>query len=372
MGARLHYITHCYMNRINIFNLLLTVAFCFGSSCTPDEMAEPDETMTPDNPGSSITIVNEGLTGRLFAGNGDYFPAIIDIPTGSCETVVSSEWDDNPDHSDFAVYSAYISADGTEILETIDRCEGFPEEKACFIIRDLDGNILSEFDVVADLDWTAKLSPDKSTIAFLATTDDWDSQLSFYSRDGNHLGTIVRDDIQTFDWHPGNLVVFSADNEFYAYSPAVAEPSYLISITGDGTVKHLSFSHDGNKLAFKFTTIGNLAADYGDIYVLDLETNELHRVAIGTEEEPNLNFPIWSPDGNWLTVTLGGVAGATEGHLFVVPSAGIDTVVDLDVQSEAIPILSYHKYLDSASPGVFEFELSTTYGSDGPGNRWLE
>jgi len=381
------------MLRISSFlPLMLALILLFAnSSCrdndviTPEDIEEMDEVNNEDpnddsnndsndssnQPGdSSGTLINSNLSGSIFGGNGLYVPVLMDVSSGTCAIMPSSEWDDNPNYSDFADYSAHISLDGTEILETIDRCEGYPEEKACFIIRDKSGNVLTDFSVVADLSNTAKLSPDKSMIAFLSTDDDWNTHLEVYSRTGQFLGSVVYDEIQSFDWHPANFLVYSTDNHLYGFI-AGDDPVYFTTLSGEGIVGQISLNSEGTKLAYKRIVDGTLAANYGNIYVFNFETGSIDRVAVGTNEEPNLNWPIWSPDGEWIALLLGGQSGSTQGNLFIVPANGKDVLVDLNAQTEAIPIFSYFHSTDSFNLGIGSLELSQFFGSKGPGNRWL-
>ena len=92
---------------------------------------------------------------------------------------------------------------------------------------------------------------------------------------------------------------FSADRKEIAFVsggdiwtvPAIGGTASLL-VSHPATEARPAFSPDGKSLAFVSNRTGN-----GDIYVLNLETNDLTRI---TFDDSSDNLDAWSRDGKWL------------------------------------------------------------------------
>ena len=85
-------------------------------------------------------------------------------------------------------------------------------------------------------------------------------------------------------------IIFVAGGDIWSVPSAGGTASLLVS--HPATESRPAFSPDGKRLAFVSTRTGN-----GDIYVLNLETNDLSRI---TYDDSLDNLDGWSRDGRWL------------------------------------------------------------------------
>jgi WD40 repeat protein len=357
---------------------------CGGSSGSDD----------PNIP-SHNSSVNGSITGRLFMGGDMVGPWILDFTTGHYSTIPGVNWEDNQNYHHSAEFSAYPTHDGQEFLETIEDCEylGNFEYRDCLVIHDVHGDIKQTFFVPSQTYGPARLSRDGMFIAVPIRDNQSGvyepTKLVLYTRDGSYLDTSVHEvESLNFDWLPDNRLLYASDKSLYVTDVASAQ-GYLWHTfdENEGEPGQLAVSPDGSRLAFVLETYENTTAIFGSVYVINFDGGRYAQLASvpgandqnqSTTDDPIINHPTWSPDGNWIAVIEGNVAiddptpgvrspGST---LYVVPSDKENVLLTIDGSSDAIPIYSY---FDETLTGPENAELSARFTSRASGGfAWLD
>jgi tricorn protease len=107
-------------------------------------------------------------------------------------------------------------------------------------------------------------------------------------------------------------IVFVSGGDIWSVAASGGTAQLLVSHAANES--RPMFSPDGKRLAFGSNRTGN-----GDIYVLNLETNDLQRI---TFDDANDQFDAWSRDGNWLYFTSNSKDIAGMNDIFRVSSSG--------------------------------------------------
>lgn len=107
-------------------------------------------------------------------------------------------------------------------------------------------------------------------------------------------------------------IVFVSGGDIWSVSATGGAAQLLVSHAANES--RPMFSPDGKRLAFGSNRTGN-----GDIYVLNLETNDLRRI---TFDDANDQLDAWSRDGNWLYFTSNSKDIAGMNDIFRVSSNG--------------------------------------------------
>ncbi|MCU0239259.1 MAG: hypothetical protein MUC29_07445 [Pyrinomonadaceae bacterium] len=107
-------------------------------------------------------------------------------------------------------------------------------------------------------------------------------------------------------------IVFVSGGDIWSGPSAGGTAQLLVSHAANES--RPMFSPDGKRLAFGSNRTGN-----GDIYVLNLETNDLSRI---TFDDANDSLDAWSRDGNWLYFTSNSKDIAGMNDIFRVSSNG--------------------------------------------------
>ncbi len=107
-------------------------------------------------------------------------------------------------------------------------------------------------------------------------------------------------------------IVFVSGGDIWSVSATGGAAQLLVSHAANES--RPMFSPDGKRLVFGSNRTGN-----GDIYVLNLETNDLQRI---TFDDANDQLDAWSRDGNWLYFTSNSKDIAGMNDIFRVSSNG--------------------------------------------------
>jgi Tol biopolymer transport system component len=201
-----------------------------------------------------------------------------------------------------------ISPDGRKVVFVSDR-SGYSD---VYVVSTLDGAVLrklvsgeqsDEFEALHILRTGFAWSPDGSEVCFVAKAGASDA-LHFVDAETGKLERSVRfklDGIFTPSWSPdGDRIVLVGTNrgasDLYVTDP---EGNKLKRLTDDFyDERDPEWSPDGRRIAF--ASDRDSPAELGlrrsyDLYVIDVETLEIERVAKSPGDEAS---PTWSPDGN--------------------------------------------------------------------------
>jgi hypothetical protein len=349
-----------------------------------------------DDP-TNVTPVENGNTnvsGRLFMGGDDVGPWELNFSTGHYSRIPGAQWEDNPNYHHSAVFSAYPSFDGNEYIETISECEylGDFQYRDCIVFHEKTGEITSTVYVPNETYGPAKLSRDGLYIAVpikdARNGPLYDEiKLYIYTRDGAYVDMsphVVNS--HGFDWLPGNRLIYSSKKALYITDQTSAKGELWATFNDDeGTPVQLAVSPDGSRLAFTLKSYENTAAIFGTVWVANLDGSRYVQLAMTPGEndpdqstdDPIINYPTWSPDGNWIAVVDGSIAvynppPGLEGSgstLFIVPSSGENVMLVTNGATDAIPIYSY---FDETLTGANNAKYGTKFTSSGGGFAWLK
>lgn len=378
------------ISKINI--LVLNLVFIFqliGCGGGGGGGGGGDETDSPPDSTSN------NISGRIFIGNDSYGSRILDLKTGHYNKIPGVEWEDNDDYHHSAEFSAFPAFGGQEFVETIEECEslGSLTYNDCIVIHDSTGDIVSSFKVPNQTFGPAKLSRDRMFVA-VPLRDPSSAlnprRLAIYTRDGVYVdSTSSSHDVtpKGFDWLPDNRLVYAVNRELYVTTNGSAEGQLFGTFTEEqGVPDHLAVSPDGQRLALTLKTYVTFVSIHGTVWVLDLDATKFIRLAITpgeddpntTTDDPVINFPMWSPDGQWIAVIEGAIGtdesipGGSGSTIYVVPSDSENILLALDGQTDAVPVYSYFREL--IHPGRDSGELTTQFTTlieDG-GFAWID
>lgn len=359
---------------------MLQLVGCGGGGGGGDGQNQPEPVVDDSN-------VNRNLSGKIFIGNDEAGPWLLDISTGRYSQIPGVLWEDNPNYHHSAEFSAFPSYDGLEFVETVEECEylGGLVYRDCLVIHDSAGNIISNIIVPNETFGPAKLSRDGMFIA-VPIKDPSSSlnpkRLTIYTRDGVFVDSSPVDHDVTnkgFDWLPGNRLIYAVDRGLYVTNQASAQGQlWAIFSEEEGEPDHLAVSPDGEQLAITLKTSVSYEAIHGTVWVLNLDATRVVQLATTPEiSDPVINFPIWSPDGKWIAVIEGAVgvmfppsgqgAGST---IYIVPADGENVRLTIDDDSDAIPVYSYYDETIASSSNV---NLGTKFTPlvSGGGFSWI-
>ncbi|MCG8070018.1 MAG: hypothetical protein JAY84_19420 [Candidatus Thiodiazotropha taylori] len=319
----------------------------------------------PNQPEQSVST-NQDFRGKIFIGNDEAGPWLLDISTGHYSKIPGVNWTDNPDYHSRAEFSAFPAHDGQEFVETIERCEGLGgfDYQDCLIIHDAAGNVVSKFNVPYETFGPAKLSRDGMFVAVLIREPFSalnPKRLSIYTRDGAFVDSTSNDHditVKGFDWLPDNRLLYAVDRAMYVTNQTSGQSQQWATFTEDeGEPDHLAVSPNGQQLAFTLKTSVTYESIHGAVWVVNLDASRFVQLATTPEvADPVINFPMWSPDGEWIALIEGAVGvmfspseNGQGSRIYIVPSDGENVELTLDGDSEAIPVYSY--YDEALTPG---------------------
>lgn len=269
--------------------------------------------------------MNSGLTGSLYIGADN---KIFDLYSGD---YLELTWDD----SSHTIYPASDGTEYTEVIEDYHRvdgagCLGTSESQDRIAIKDaLTGITKTAFNVFRDTYGPAKLSPDKQHLGIFwqdATicSSGTDSKLSIFTRQGE-LVHKTNENISDFAWLPDNrLVLIEGRNIFIEATPlSLTGSSFQIPESIAGSPAHLSVSPDGQTILFEMVTktnsfLSSVKFRNATIWRLNIDGSGLQQWLTSSRtdtpdsefDDPQLNRPVWSPDGLWTLATEAYTSGS--------------------------------------------------------------
>jgi Tol biopolymer transport system component len=375
-----------------ILFLIFVIAGCGGgdgtgvsTSTDQDNPSQVTGNTTPDNPDDSTSTnsgVNGELTGWLFiAEDGKY----LDLSTGTYTKVTS-------DHHDNLITP---SADGTEYVERTksfrmeedNECYGFLIDIERVAIRDIHSNLIKDvFEVYEDLWGPAKLSPDGQAIAVDWANDkgcpsgESVSLLTVFNRQGNILSQ-TSEEVGSFTWLPDNRLVYENNGAIYvATEPYQVEGVAVKSLAGiAGYPSRMRTNPDGSKIIFEMVTGGPMlfeTVSYRDatVWMMNVDGTGLKLYATTQREDdpsvesddPRLNNPMWSPDGDKI-ITMEGYfsgVGIVYDDLDLTPDSDY-IVVPTDRKGLTYVVPANENEVKLPPNGEFQASILSALGSDG-------
>jgi hypothetical protein len=335
-----------------IFVLLLLVS-CGGGGGGGDAGDKSPSSNNP--PGGAI---NAGIEGKIVLGDEGW---VLDLSTGNYTQVAGvEEWDENPEYLGVAIVTiTSVAFSGSRTVETVYNCEHgdtiLSNHTECVRLHGKTGDYISGLLFKnGDLLRPAKLSRD---LRYLAVIREYDSSNNIYleihdTTDNSLINYSVISSSYasvSFDWLPGNRIVYTLDQDIYLTSELSTFGNSIAQFdASEGKPIQITASPSGEYISFVLETSANPAAVHGYAYTMDINGNNLTRLAyVPGESEPRINYPTWSPDGNWIAVVEGDVSGSSSsapgypGVLYAVPAMAENTPLTLEAsQTEAIPIQS--------------------------------
>jgi Tol biopolymer transport system component len=295
-----------------------------GSKDSPD--IEDDHSDQNDQEETDPSTGQNGdLNGHLFiANNGKY----LDLSTG-LYTIFAS---DDPD----ALQTP--SPDG---LEYVERIRGYSRSNRCspsidkvkITIKDVRTNLtLDSFELYENVYGPAKLSPDGQTIALIwgsledCPDDDVTSLLTVFDRKGNLISQ-SSGSVSTFDWLPDNRLVYADNYSVFVTQQAHQVDGQIVASLADipGFSTRLRASRDGGRIVFEMATdvpswLETITFRDATVWMMNIDGSNLHLFATSSREndpddeydDPRINNPVWSLDGNKVIVTEGFLSGIGE------------------------------------------------------------
>jgi len=357
------------------------------SSDSGDDGSSDDDGSSGDNgagdgdTSQDPTDANYGLDGRFYGGNSEF----LDLATGK-EYVIAPQFGDS---------TTYPSKDGSEFVEVMDHhrfiwddeeCYGFAIWKQLIAIRDAQTGLINDsFELFEQVYGEARLSPDNQFVAVFWDDDKGcpegtSSQLSIFSRQGELIIKAV-ESISSYDWLPDNrLVISDGDSIMVEDTPFTLEVmSYPLPETLTGKAVNLKASPDGSRVLFEVVTdasswLSTVSFREATVWEFNLDTLQFSEYVTSRREneEPQINTPVWSPDGNQIIITedyTGGVASSiTPGDFFtgwdgwkeliIVPLevSGVNYVSDATEPSMLLPPAG-----DSSARPIFTYKDNAEY-----------
>ncbi|MGB7343209.1 MAG: hypothetical protein WBD20_03290 [Pirellulaceae bacterium] len=322
----------------------------------------------------------EGLfSGRLLFGHAMFDDAwYLDLSTGHYGPVPHLVWgdDENTLCDGLTNFSVSSAQGGERLLESRIGCQPADGDVygwfSQFALRDGDGRFLDAFVLLLEpgefLYGPARLSPDGQRVAMTGTFsgDAGSFHVQLFSIDGEWLGTSTEQRVRdvSVDWLPDNRLIYASGQSVYIAPPdSAAGEAWLTFDEAEGEPSHLAVSPDGKQLAFTLVSDTSLVSTFGDIWVADLESGALRRLAYAPDVA-RLNHPIWSPDGKWIgflwDVPTNATSTLASADYFIVPSDGEDIVVSQDGLSDGVRVQSWLSDLRPGAPPEYTYRFPRT------------
>jgi len=254
-----------------------------------------------------LSAVNGTLRGMYFSsgqnGEGDW----LNLESGESGSMFSKI----PRDLEAIVPASY----GTEYLESY----GYK-----IVIKDWQtGLVTDEFSVAGDIASRAsgiRFSPDGKIIGlFRDEFDTFDFRLAFFRRNGERIAEFADDDVTAYEWLPDGRFVFSQDGSLKVGT--LGQESFLVSPLVSlqqipGSPRNIRISPDGENLVFEMVT-GSPSflsgSNFRNASVYRVKTDGTELALVGTmanttglsTDEPRVNNPVWSLDGQFLLMSAG-------------------------------------------------------------------
>jgi hypothetical protein len=340
-----------------------------------------------DNEGSdgqqTNNQVNPGLTGYLFPeddGEGVY---LINASTGLATHIPNTDWENQDEVFPLGIVqfakTPLISSHDRFVVNA-NRCRSYTlaVNISCILVQDLQGNYLSEFDVLYDVWGPVRLSFDGQYFAFFRTFSIHDESLEIYNLNGDLISGDNSLTSRSFQWLPdgSNRIVYPKDGRrFYFTKPLSTDEDYYLILPDElvGDIYDFDISPEGTQIVFTLATeVTQFSSVQAKAYLMNIDGSNIRLLADVPEGESGyISDPTWSPDGNWILLKEGYSAGqddtvpGTSGYLYIVPSedqGGAYTLSIVDAErSSGAKMFKYDislgsdsspSYASTAIPGV--------------------
>jgi len=272
---------------------LLAITACNGSSGGSTPLGLQGG-VTPQENASPLTNVNGSLQGMYFS-------------SGQSE----GDW------LNLAPY-------GTEYLELYEYDSIWSAGSSGIVIKDWQtGLVVQEFEVagkVSGLATTLRFSPDGQVIGLLRDEfDTFDYKLAFFHRTGELIAEFADDNISAYEWLLDGRFVYYQNGSLHVatLSQNSIRSRPLVSLQGiQGSPRNIKVSPDGQYLVFEMVTdvppyLAAVIYRNASVYRVKTDGTELTLVATMANssglsvDEPRVNNPLWSLDGQFLMMSVG-------------------------------------------------------------------
>ncbi len=284
---------------------------------------EPGDTSNHNGETSNQPLqdVNGRLSGVYFSTTSLNEGEWLNLNTGE-----AGAFYDYPDNIASGLEAIVPSKDGTEYLELYEDDPFYGETKSTILIKDMrTGLVVDEFTVTGALSSSPRslrFSPDRQIISVRRdVNDDYDYRLTFYRRTGEFIAEFADTSVSEYTWlTDGRIAFFKAGElrigELRGLNDIISYP--VVSIAHlDGWPQNLSASPTEElQFAFEMATKVPVLFDYSNyreatVWSVNGDGSNLHQVATMADydgnisEQPEVNNPLWSLDGNYLMMSVG-------------------------------------------------------------------
>lgn len=303
--------------------------------------------------------VNNGIYGQLFMGSSGE-GQLLELSTGHFNEIPGVDWSGstNTDYHPSATHYASPSKDGEEFIEVVKNCFSGDDPLSpfydCIVIHNSNGDIISSGKIPGDVSRATRLSNNKDYFAFFY--NDWtdsssndelvifDRNIQFVSR-SQLDGKLAR----SFDWLNTGQIVYIHDQTIYITSPYSTEGAPIYTFPPEeGRPDYIAASPDGSRIAFTLVTDAYTHALYGTTWIMNINGTDLHQLAYDPNSNtPIINYPTWSPNGEYILNVVGhvrsGVLGddGILGELFAIPSSSRNVELNNDGNDGIVRIRSF-------------------------------
>jgi len=263
--------------------------------------------VAPEENTPQLSNVNGSLRGLYFSSGQNGEGEWLNLETGESGSMFSSL----PRNLEAIVPAPY----GTEYLESY----GYK-----IIIKNWQtGLVVDEFAVAGDMASRAsgiRFSPDGQIIGlFRDEFDNFDYRLAFFRRNGERIAEFANDDVTAYEWLPDGRFVFSQNRSLKVaiLSQDSIRSRTLVSLENiPGSPRNIKISPNGEYLVFEMVT-GSPSflsgSNFRNASVYRVKTDGTELSLVGTmvnttglsTDEPRVNNPLWSLDGQFLMMSVG-------------------------------------------------------------------
>jgi hypothetical protein len=348
---------------MNIYKIFLattlSVLFMLLSSCGGGGGGDDGITNNGDDNNIVSDGVNGSLSGYLFMGaSGD--GKLLNLSTGEYSEIPGVDWSESTDNEyhPAANYYALPSRDGDEFIVTISHCLAGDDPLSpyddCILIHNSDGSAISSGKLVEDIFPSTRLSNNKEYFAFLyndtrdsSTNDElviFDRNFQFIER-----SELPGRNARSFDWLNNGQIVYIHDQTIYITAPYSTSGTPIYSFSEeDGYPDYIAASPDGSKIAFTLVTYASYRTINGTTWIMNIDGTDLHQLAyVANNDNPIVNYPTWSPDGQYIMNMVGYVSGGgyidlgVLGGLYAIPSSSRNIKINDNGSDGVVHVRSY-------------------------------
>lgn len=332
----------------------------FLVACSSD--LERDFNSSARDDATSGGNVNGSLRGRIYvADNGSY----LDVRSGRTVNVGGSFLRPSKDGLE------YVSVDQDIEYRDVADCRFGQEFDRVSIYNAATGEVVDSFELPADI-WAVSLSPNRQWVGAFYKDDtvcfDEETAFTVFSRTGEVVFRARPDSINSFDWLPDNRLVISLRGGISVEeTPGSLQFNQIADLTGVfGNPAKINVDPTGTQVLFEMWTASNnflstVQFREATVWSVNIDGSSLRQrvtstrsLQAGSNSDPQVNAPTWSPDGNWFLVTEGYTSGgvidgstASPG-IIAINNNGVTYVVSANAEPIDLPEDSNSS--DSASP----------------------